>query len=277
MGTEQRNSFYKLRSKIWECVDSVWLLVFLPLRVASRRERRSLTLLFSHSGSTASKEERMRRPTTRVEQSACLLYTKAYIPSFLALSLSLSSSSSSSYHSSPQFPCIYQVDPSRPDASSRVRLGFTKREKEKLKKTRKDKRNIARGAVCSGGGYQKKEKKKKKRVERGGGNCRIKGNEDGAVSEHNNLWLLAFPPFRLSICLSACVSLAFSRSVPARKARPRIRPFLLVYRTQCLSCLTIRQQATQRRIRRLSLFLFIPLRCLRREKDWHGMIQVDDG
>ena len=89
MGTEQRNSFYKLRSKIWECVDSVWLLVFLPLRVASRRERRSLTLLFSHSGSTASKEERMRRPTTRVEQSACLLYTKAYIPSFLALSLSL--------------------------------------------------------------------------------------------------------------------------------------------------------------------------------------------
>ena len=88
VGTEQRNSFYKLRSKIWECVDSVWLLVFLPLRVASRRERRSLTLLFSHSGSTASKEERMRRPTTRVEQSACLLYTKAYIPSFLALSLS---------------------------------------------------------------------------------------------------------------------------------------------------------------------------------------------
>ena len=194
-----------------------------------------------------------------------LIYQSLYSLLLGSLSLSLSSSSSSSYHSSPQFPCIYQVDPSRPDASSRVRLGFTKREKEKLKKTRKDKRNIARGAVCSGGGYQKKEKKKKKkRVERGGGNCRIKGNEDGAVSEHNNLWLLAFPPFRLSICLSACVSLAFSRSVPARKARPRIRPFLLVYRTQCLSCLTIRQQATQRRIRRL--YLFIPLRCLRRER-----------
>lgn len=85
---------------------------------------------------------------------------------------------------------------------------------------------------------REREKNRKRERERGGtrektrGNCQIKKNEDGAVSEHNNLRLdslpLGFLFFRLSICLSACVVEIFTLGTCA-KCGPHVSARALLF------------------------------------------------